>query len=64
MLVNGNKDKIKIREIRTLSETEEEDYYKLVRINNAFDNMKVMVIKAKRCQLKNILIRLDHIWVI
>ena len=61
MLVNGNKDKI--REIRTLFETEEEDYYELVRISNAFDNMKVIAIKTKRYQLKNILIRLDHIWV-
>ena len=53
-----------LRDIRTLSEPEE-DYYKPIKILNAFDdnllNMKVMVKKAKHYQLRNILIRLNHI---
>ena len=57
------KDKI-VRDIRNLLEHEEEDYYKPVRVINFWRtviiNMKVMVIKIKHYQLKNILIKLDH----
>ena len=38
----------------------DEDYYKPIKTNNAF-NMKVKKIRKKLYQLKNILIRSDHI---
>ena len=43
----------------------EENYYKPVRVNNFWSNnilnMKVTAIQIKHYQLKNILIKLDHI---
>ena len=61
---NSIKDKI-IRDIRALFESDEENYYKPVKIGNAlmiiFMNIKLMEIKTKHYQLKNILMRLDHI---
>ena len=66
MLKKGNsiKDKI-IRDTRALFESDEENYYKPVKIGNAlmiiFMNIKLMEIKTKHYQLKNILMRLDHI---
>ena len=61
---NSIKDKL-IREKRTLFEPDEEDYYEPIRIGNAFSSnyieYEVMEIKTKHYQLKNILIRLDHI---
>ena len=61
---NDIKDK-KIRDIRFLFESD--DYCEPIRIGNAFSsnfNIKVMEITAKHYQLKNILIWLDHTWVI
>ena len=43
----------------------EENYYKPVRVNNFWSNnilnMKVTAIQIKHYQLKNILIKLDHL---
>ena len=51
-----------IRDIKTLFESDEEGYYELVRISNAFDDNCIEYegndIKAKRYQLKNFWIRL------
>ena len=56
------KDRI-IKDIRNLVE-QEEDYYKPVRAGNFLSkiilNMKVMVIKMKQDQLKNVWKELDH----
>ena len=58
------KDKV-LRYIRTLLESNEEDYYKPVKIGNALMiimlNIKIMEIKIKPFQLKNTLIRSGHI---
>ena len=59
------KDRI-LRDIKNLFEhKEEENYYKPVRVSNfgvtVILNTKVTVIEIKHYQLKNILIKLDHI---
>ena len=53
------KDK-KLKDIKNFFEHEEENYYKPVRVTIIL-NMKVTVIEMKHCQLKNILIKLEHI---
>ena len=60
---NYDADKI-LRDIRTLLESDEEDYYKPIRTGNAFnrnyieyENMKVIEIKMKHYQVKTILIK-------
>ena len=57
---------IVLRNIKNLSEREkeEENYYKPVRVDNFRRNNYtiVMVIKMKYYQLKNILIKFDHIY--
>ena len=54
------------RDIKKIIESEE-DFYKPAREGNFWSfgainisNMKVMVIEIKHCQLKNILIKLNH----
>ena len=59
------KDKI-LRDIHNLFEHEEEEnYYKPVRASNFWNSTyienQVMVIEIKHYQLKNILLKLDHI---
>ena len=59
------KDRI-LRDIKNLFEHAEEDYYKPVRVRRIFGvkiilNIKVTVISRKHYQLKNILIKLDHV---
>ena len=60
------KDRI-LRDIKNLfeHEKEEENYYKQVRVSKfgvtIILNMRVMMIEIKHYQLKNILIKLDHI---
>ena len=54
-----------IRDVRNLSEHEEEDYYEPVRGRNFFWaiitlNINVMVMEIKHYHLKNILITLEH----
>ena len=55
-----------LRDIRNLFENEEEEvnYYKRVRVGNFLSNnyieYKIMVIKIKHYQLKNILTKLNH----
>ena len=57
------KDRI-MRDIKNLFEHEEEDYYKPVKVGNSWSNNYIEYkIKAieKHYQLKNILIKLNHI---
>ena len=54
-----------INDIRKLCEIENEDYYKPTRVDsfycNTISNMKVIVIEIRIYQLKNILVKLNHI---
>ena len=58
------KDKI-ISDMRNLFKLENENYYKIVTVDNMLvtikQNMKAIVIEIKIYQLKNILIKLIHI---
>ena len=58
------KDRI-LRDIKNLFEHEEENYYKPVRVSNIWSNNYIEYEsngdKNKHYQLKNILIKLDHI---
>ena len=56
-----------LRDIKNLFEHEKENYYHPVTVNNFWSNitimlnMKVRAIEIKHYQLKNILIKLNHI---